>query len=292
MQDARRRGWSIRPFAGSCGGGSGDGDNYRPLRLGTGDPIDPADFRGCDTLVHLAAHIPPDHEDVEAAARCWEVNALGTLRLVEAAAAAGVKRFVQMSSANAYAASMEAPDEEAPMFPQSREYYFASKIAQELYAQHACRQAGISAATLRLSAVYGAAQPNSVVVRLARQLLSREAVELAGNGAFGVDFVTVGDVSRAISLVLERDAEGPFNVGSGVRTTIAALAEQLRELAHAPREAIILRDDGTPPDAGFAAPDISAIGNLGYAPTALEDGLRKLVEDLRHETGGDQPSKR
>ncbi len=242
--------------------------------------IDPADFRGCDTLVHLAAHIPSDHGDIEAAARCWEVNALGTARLIEAAATAGVKRFVQMSSANAYSAAKETPDERAPMFPESREYYFASKIAQELYAQHACRQAGLSAATLRLSAVYGAAQPSNVVVRLARQLLSGETVELAGNGAFGVDFVTVGDVSKAISLVLEHGVEGPFNVGSGVRTRISALAEQLRELTAAPREAIILRDDGTSPDRGFAAPDISAISNLGFAPTGLADGLRELVEGL------------
>lgn len=200
--------------------------------------------------------------------------------MIEAAATAGVKRFVQMSSANAYATVKEAPDERAPMFPASREYYFASKIAQELYAQHACRQAGLSAATLRLSAVYGAAQSGNVVVRLARQLLAGETVELAGNGAFGVDFVTVGDVSRAISLVLEHGAEGAFNVGSGARTTILALAKQLCELTGAPRDAIILRDDGTPPDHGFAAPDISAISNLGFAPTALADGLRELIEGL------------
>ena len=253
--------------------------------MGAGAQIDPADFRGCDTLVHLAAYIPSDHNDLEAAIRCWEVNALGTAWLIEAAATAGVKRFVQMSSANAYAAAQvttedRAPDERAPMFPASREYYFASKIAQELYAQHACRQAGLSAATLRLSAVYGAAQSSNVVVRLARQLLAGETVELAGNGAFGVDFVTVGDVSKAISLVLEQGAEGPFNVGSGARTTIVELAEQLCELMGAPRDAIILRDDGTPPDRGFAAPDISAIKNLGFAPTALADGLCELIEGL------------
>ena len=287
MHDARRRGWTVRPFSGSSGGQAGDDEDYRRLSLGAGAQIDPADFHGCDTLVHLAAHIPSDHDDIEAAARCWDVNAIGTARLVEAAAAAGVQRFVHMSSANAYAVSKAAPDEHAAMFPESREYYFASKIAQELYAQHACRQAGISATTLRLTAGYGAAQANNLVVRLARQLLAGETVELAGNGLFGVDFVTVTDVSRAISLVLEHRAEGIYNIGSGVRTTIVALTEQLCELTGTPQQAIILRDTGETRDHGFAAPDITAISNLGFAPTALSDGLRELVDSLRNATDAD-----
>jgi UDP-glucose 4-epimerase len=271
----------LRLFSGTRHVSSAEGLDYRPLRIGPDAEIDPAQFQGCETLVHLAAYIPSNHDSIEEAARCWEVNALGTLRLAEAAARAGVQRFVHTTSANAYAPWIERPDERSPMFPGSRQYYLASKIGQELYAQSFCERAGISTATLRLSSVYGASQPHNVVARLARRLLDGDSVELADNGEFGADFVSVDDVSRALSLVVEKSAEGPFNVGSGVRTTIAELAEQLRLFVGAAPGKIVHCGSEASPDCGFAALDIGRLGSLGFKPRPIADALPPLVDALR-----------
>ena len=249
------------------------------MRIGADTRIDPAEFRGCSTLVHLAAHIPARHDDVEEAARCWEVNVHGTLRLLEAAAQAGVGRFIQTSSGNAYAPWATRPDEKAPLFPASREYYLGSKIAQELYAQSFCRTAGISTAVLRLGSVYGP-HPNTVS-RMAERLLLGKTVELVDEGRFGADFVSVEDVSNGLLLVLGKSADGCYNLASGVRTTIAELADHLRAITGAPRERVSLLPASGKHDPGFPALDIGRIQALGYEPASLDEGLRRLVDGLR-----------
>lgn len=55
-------------------------------------------LRSVDTVVHLAAHVHQMEPSDGAEARYWQVNTLGTECLAQAAAKAGVKRFVYLSS--------------------------------------------------------------------------------------------------------------------------------------------------------------------------------------------------
>lgn len=251
-------------------------DAYRPFDL-AGPPLDPEMLRGCEVLIHLAAHIPHDHGDSDEAERCWRINSLGTLRLINAAIRGGVRHILQTTSANAYAPSMILPDEASALFPQSRSFYLGSKILQEVYAVEACRRAGVSLTTLRLGSVYGAGQKSGAVGAMVSAATTGGAIRVTDAGRFGADLVAVDDVVAAVMLILAKDVSGPVNVGSGVRTTIVTLAA----LIAARTGACIVQDSGDngPEDLGFPALDITRLTAIGYHPTPLQDGIAAMLED-------------
>jgi UDP-glucose 4-epimerase len=239
--------------------------------------IDPAALDDCETLVHLAAHIPADHFDPDEAERCWRANALGTLRLAEAAVQAGVRRFIQTTSANAYASWESAPVETAAMLPRSRGYYLGSKMLQEVYARELCGIRGVPLVTLRLGSVYGPGQQTGAVAALAGAFASGRPVALQDGGRFGADFVHVDDVVAALMLVTEGTYNEPFNVGSGVRTSILALARMLASKVEVSNSLIHLEPETADGDSGFPALCIARIRSLGYSPRDLQVGLVSMV---------------
>lgn len=275
---ARARGYRIRQLSRHPRAAFDAADDVHLIDLDAADPRIPS-LQGCAAVVHLAAHIPRDHDDPAEAARCWHVNALGTLRLAEAAARTSGCRFIQTTSANAYAPSAVPPDEDAALFPRSRGYYLGSKIMQEIYATEACRGGGVPLATLRLSSVYGAGQGAGAVATLATAIADGRPVRLIDDGRFGADFVHVDDVVRALMLVLDQRLCGTFNVGSGVRTTIAQLAQALLAMIGDGASSLIVEPPLGPVDDGFPALDIGRLRALGYTPCTLAAGLAATIEN-------------
>lgn len=244
-------------------------------------PIQAAALADCDAVIHLAAHIPRDHADPAEAERCWQVNALGTLRLAEAAVRAGIGHFVHTTSANAYAMWEETSADTGAMLPSSRGYYLGSKIMQELYAEEICRPAHLPLATIRLGSVYGPGQATGAVAVLTTAIANGRPVTLQNGGRFGADFVHVDDVVTALMLVIGQHAEGPFNVGSGVRTTIGGLAQILVALTSQDAALIRLEAKSGDRDSGFSALSIARIRALGYVPRNISAGLSSMVEHSR-----------
>lgn len=240
-----------------------------------GSHLDPERLRGCEVLIHLAAHIPRDHGDPDEAERCWRMNALGTARLIDSAIRGGVRHIIQTTSANAYAPSTIPPDEAAALFPQSRSYYLGSKILQEIYAVEACRRASVSLTTLRLASVYGSGQTSGAVGAMVNSATTAGAIRVADAGRFGADLVAVDDVVAAILLTLAKKVSGPVNVGSGVRTTMAMLAALIA--ARTGTRIVEDRGGGDPSDSGFPALDITRLTGLGHRPTPLEAGIAAML---------------
>lgn len=270
---ARERGYRIRHLGRPQPGTALSDDEFGKLDL-EGPAPEAALLSGCDALVHLAAYLPRDYQDPAEAERCWRVNALGSLRLLEAAARAGIRQVIQASSANAYAPTTLPPTEDAPLFPQSRSYYLGSKIMQEIYAAQYGRSAGLNIATLRLSSVYGPGQISGAVGSMVSAAMRGGPIRIAGSESFGSDLVLVDDVAQALLLAIEGSANGPYNVGSGVRTTIAELAEMLSAITQAP----IRRDPGNEAsDWGFPALNIMRMRELGYSPAPLSAGLNAMI---------------
>ncbi|WP_234419123.1 NAD-dependent epimerase/dehydratase family protein [Sphingomonas sp. EC-HK361] len=273
---ARRAGYRIRHLGRHA---PASGEDYRALDLGEG-AVDPAGLEDCALVVHLAAYIPRDHADPAEAERCWRINAMGTLYLAQAVARAGIRRFVQTTSANAYAPWESNPDEEAALFPCSRGYYLGAKLLQEIYAAEICRDAGIALATLRLASVYGPGQKTGAVAAIGSAVSAGRPVTLVDDGRFAADFVHVDDVVTALMLVTESDATGAFNVGSGVRTTMIELADLCARLADTP--ATILREPPADPgDPGFPALAIHRMRALGYTPRGLAAGITDMIRAAR-----------
>jgi UDP-glucose 4-epimerase len=112
--------------------------------------------RGIDTLFHAAAYA---HTEVDVssheAERHWRVNALGTRRLAEVAAEAGVKRFLFLSSVKAMGeGEKRCVDEEWSAPPRSP--YGKAKRAAEQWVVEIGQRHFMHVVNLRLAMVYGA----------------------------------------------------------------------------------------------------------------------------------------
>ena len=241
-------------------------------------------FSGCDVVCHLAAHIPVHMADrhPDTFWECFETNVLLTSRVLRSAELAGVRRFVNFGSGNAYAPGLDYPDESAPLYPTSRGTpYLASKVAQETIV---ASWAGLETCTLRLASVYGPGQTKGMLSNLTRRLLRGDTVVLEQGGAYGADYVSVHDVARVAVDACESSATGPFNIGSGWRTIIKALAEIIRGATGTGQ--IVITGPITGRFVGFPALNIDrAIKEFGFACQLLQPGLVEYVEWMR--TNGD-----
>lgn len=279
VRAANERGYAVREFGRKP---SGEPAAWRAFDLADREPLDPAALAGMTAVVHFAAHIPRDMYDAGEAERCFNRNALGTLRLMDAAQAAGVQRFVHLVGANAYASGVAAPDESAQLLPTHRgTFYLMSKVCQEAFAAHHAVNSGMSVAALRVSTPYSAARGTGPIAGFTRTLLAGEPLRIANGGRYGTDWIEVADVVAAVFIALEKGVTGPLNVGSGIRTTLAELAQRLTQVLAIPAPQIELEPVDRPLDIGFPALNIDRIGTRGFMPANLNDVLARDVETLR-----------
>lgn len=206
-----------------------------------------------------------------------DVNVVGTVRVLEAARAAGA-RVIFTSTGGAIYGECERParedDEPRPFSP-----YAASKLAGEAYLSTWNRLHGSRHATCRLANVYGPRQQatleGGVVAIFLDRLRDRRKVEIFGDGNQTRDFVFVGDVVAALLAVATSSAGGVYNVGSGVETSVLELYRLCAQTAgvgteprFAPERPGDLRHSVL--DASSAASELS-----WHAETTLADGMAR-----------------
>lgn len=168
--------------------------------------------------------------------------------------------------------------------PNPSNIYGTTKLCQENLVRNWSRSFGVDAYILRLQNVYGAGQSltnpyTGVLIHFLRTLSSNDVVSIYENGGITRDFVHVADVASAIhSATLADGAAGTYDIGSGERLTLEAVASKICELT-----------DGPPPDfcnlyrlgdVRHASASIEdARRALGYIPkVSLEEGLRGLIQ--------------
>lgn len=238
--------------------------------------------RGVDAVVNLAGK-GNLAKSVEDPVGYHEVNATGTLNLLEACVRAGVGKFVFTSSGSVYPSEVLGPiREETPYDPISP--YAASKVCAEVYCRTFRRVYGISTVVLRLFNVYGPRRENSsyggAVTNFMVKTMRGEEVEVYGDGSDVRDYVYVADVVKAILLGLERDVSGEFNVGTGVGTTTNRLLELVgRVVGKNPKAVYRPKRQGDSPSR--VADLTKSRRELGYSPDYdLQAGLVQLKKYL------------
>lgn len=244
---------------------------------------------GVDYIIHLAAWLGVDASDRQPL-KCLDINIEGTMRVLEAAAMAGVRKIVFASSSEVYGDPIEMPIRETtPLNPKS--VYAVTKLAGEEYVRGFSRQYGIPHAIVRFFNVYGPRQDlRFAVPRFVESALEGCSAQIYGDGSQSRAFCHVGDAARGILLALEkRAADGEtFNVGNPDGfTTVLDLWRRITTLVGRPIQAEL---------AGFSAqtrsesreivrrrPDISkAQATIGYAPEIdLDAGLMSVIEHRR-----------
>ena len=220
-----------------------------------------------------------------------DVNILGTLNLLEAAAAAGTRRFIFASTGGAIYGEQEyfPADECHPMHPVSP--YAISKRTAELYLDFFRRTRGTETVVLRYANVYGPRQnalgEAGVVALFASAMSQGRGPTIFGDGKQTRDFVYVGDVARTNVAALATPSGGLFNVGTGKETSVNELYRMIADA---------VGFDGLPSYADAKEGDLlrsclsprRAEEVLGWrAEMALEDGVARTVKALTMEAGHD-----
>jgi len=261
------------------------------LRVTTGSILNPADIQaaiaGCSRVYHLAVQCV--RRSLGNPAESHDVNATGTLNVLETARQEGVRRFVYCSSSEVYGNSSDGVLNEITTQCRPVTVYGAAKLAGELYAG-AYRQAyGMETVVVRPFNAYGPRAPETgtraeVIPRFVIRALNGLPPVMFGDGSNGRDFTYVAEVARGLMLAGFAPVwdEWPINVAYGRMVTIREVAEAVLKVAgrndlavstHAQRPGDVYRLNA---DTGRAAQF------LGYrAETAFEDGLRRYVDWFR-----------
>jgi len=238
-----------------------------------------------EAVIHLAAcaGVRPSIERPE---EYFDVNLMGTVRLMEKMAEHSVTRLVFASSSSVYGNNEKVPFSESDPVDHPISPYAATKKAGEL-AVHTWRHLkGISCACLRFFTVYGPRQrPDLAITKFANLMLDGKPVPVYGDGHSRRDYTYIDDivdgVVRALDWTEEPGRYGVFNLGESRTVALGEMIEILERALGVKAE--ILRLPAQPGDVERTWADISrSRAELGYNPsTSFEEGIDKFVRWLK-----------
>ncbi|BBH68012.1 dTDP-glucose 4,6-dehydratase [Actinoplanes sp. OR16] len=247
---------------------------------------------GHDVVVHFAAESHVDRS-INSAVPFVTTNVLGTQVLLDAARAAGVGRFVHVSTDEVYGSIDEGSWTETwPLAPNSP--YAASKAASDLMALAAHRTHGMDVVVTRCSNNYGHHQfPEKVIPLFVTNLLDGKKVPLYGDGGNIRDWLHVSDHCRGIQLVLQKGRSGEvYNIGGGTELSNRELTGRLLEACGADWDSVQPVADRKGHDRRYSLSIEKIKSELGYEPrVALSDGLAATVEWYRENRDWWEPLK-
>ena len=234
------------------------------------------------TVYHLAC-LGVRHS-VHAPVENHHVNATGTLGLLQASRAAGVAKFVYVSSSEVYGTARWVPmTEDHPTFPCT--VYGGSKLAGESYTRAFHRTYGYATVVVRPFNTYGPrshheGDSGEVIPKFLLRCLAGRPLVIFGDGMQTRDFTYVSDSARGILLAGDHPAAvgRTINLGYGAETTVAELARVVAKAAGRPG-APVEHVEGRPGDVLRLYADMTQARELlGYQPViGLEDGLARLL---------------
>ncbi|MFD6371495.1 UDP-glucose 4-epimerase GalE, partial [Streptomyces roseolus] len=250
-----------------------------------------------DGVLHFAAYSQVG-ESVAKPEKYWENNVGGTMALLAAMRAAGVRRLVFSSTAATYGEPATVPiTETAATAPTSP--YGASKLAVDHMITGECAAHGLAAASLRYFNVAGAYgglgerhDPESHLIPLVLQVAlgRREAISVYGDdyptpdGTCVRDYIHVADLAEAHLLALDAMTRGDVpagehlvcNLGNGNGFSVREVVETVRKVTgHPIPETAAERRPGDP--AVLVASADTARERLGWVPSRPD--LADVVAD-------------
>jgi UDP-glucose 4-epimerase len=203
-------------------------------------------------------------------------NVTAAVELLQAAAAAGARRFVGLGSQAEYGPRREAAREDDPTRPTS--VYGAAKLAAGHLVLAIAPRLGVSAAWVRVFSIYGPGEGRGALLpdAVAALRAGRELPLTSGEQLW--DYLYVDDAADALArLVASPEATGPFNLGSGRVVRIRDVVERLAALvpARAPLRFGALPDG----EVAHLEANVERLRRTtGWEPrVALDEGLARLA---------------
>ncbi len=234
-------------------------------------------FSGAEYVFHFAG-IGDIVPSIERPIEYMDINVQGTVRVLECARAAGVKKFVYAASSSCYGLAQTPTREDHPIDPQYP--YALSKFQGEQAAFHWHQVYGLPVNSIRIFNAYGPRVRTTGVYGAVfgvffRQKLSGKPYTVVGDGSQQRDFIYVRDIAKAFLAAAESPITGErFNVGAGnpqsINHLITLLGGPVVYVPKRPGE----------PDVTFA--DIGKITKqLGWRPEiSFDNGVELMLADI------------
>ena len=189
-------------------------------------------LKECEYIFHLGARgsVPRSIKNPRAT---MEVNAIGTLNVLESARATGAT-VAFSSSSSVYGSNLDLPKNEkmwmAPLTP-----YAASKLSGEALVESYSASYSISAVTYRFFNIFGPWQrPDhdyaAVIPKWIWKLMQNESIEVFGDGNQSRDFTYVDTVVEVLIEGMKKEINhpSPINLAFGSRVTLNQAIDALR----------------------------------------------------------------
>ena len=259
---------------------------------------DDALVRGAEYIFHFAGIgdiVPSIQKPID----YMSANIMGTVRALEAARSAGVRKFVYAASSSCYGLASELPTTEMaqidPKYP-----YALSKYLGEQAVLHWGKLYRLPVNSIRIFNAYGprsrtTGSYGAVFGVFLAQKLANHPFTVVGDGTQKRDFVFVSDAARAFLAAAETDRVNEiYNLGTGKPQSVNRLVELLRgDVINVPKRpgepditwadvSRIKRHLGWVPEVPFEIGVSVILDNISYwkdAPIWTPDSIRSVTED-------------
>ena len=224
-----------------------------------------------DQVIHLAARagVRPSLQDP---ALYQRVNVEGTVNLLEAARARGVRKFIIASSSSVYGINSKVPFSETDPIFSPISPYAASKLACEALGHVYHHVYGFDVAMLRFFTVYGPRQrPDLAICKFANLISAGEPIPVFGDGSTARDYTYINDTLEGIIACTRKEfGYQIYNLGESQTVELNRLIALLEQALG--RKALIQRLPLQPGDVPLTCANITkAQEQLGYHPQVKID---------------------
>jgi UDP-glucuronate 4-epimerase len=263
------------------------------FELVTGDIRNPEHLKGVlqenqiDFVVHLAARagVRPSISDP---LLYQDVNIRGTIVLLEACKAHGIKNFIFASSSSVYGENQRVPFTEEDLDIQPISPYGATKRAGELLCYSYHHLYGMNIACLRIFTAYGPRQrPEMAIHKFTRLIDQGEKIQMFGDGSSRRDYTYIDDlIDGILGIIRYHQGFEIYNLGEFQTTSLIELIRLIEKAIG--QKANIEMLDPQPGDVSVTYADITkAKRMLKYQPgVKMEEGIKRFVEWYKAQSTG------
>lgn len=162
-----------------------------------------------DAVVHLAAQAGVRYS-LENPRAYIDSNVTGTLNVMEAARAAGVRHLLMASTSSVYGANEDMPFDERQKADTQLTIYAATKKANESMGHAWAHIHGLPVTMFRFFTVHGPwGRPDMALFKFTKGILEETPIDIYNHGDMYRDFTYVDDLVRGIRLLIDAVPGGP-----------------------------------------------------------------------------------
>jgi len=257
------------------------------VRIVTGSILDAAAVEAamadCDRVFHLAVQCV--RRSLGRPVENHDINATGTLRVLEAARRRKARRFVYCSSSEVYGNAASRLMNEAETICEPMTVYAAAKLAGESYSKAYHRTYGLPTVVVRPFNAFGPREHDQgdlaeVIPRFVIRVMNGQPPVIFGDGSNGRDFTFVTETARGLAMAATCDEliGREVNIAYGRMITVSDVAQTILRLCQ--------RQDLEPILAPARPGDVRALHAdtalarrvLGFAATIpFEEGIERYI---------------